>query len=206
MNDTTSQPQSKALAFLLTYILPAVLSAVVAAVVGFSTSFVGVRDSLITIRRDIEYLKAEVEGSKVGQEKFVSKEVQAETNRAVLSALDDLKQRTGRIEQTQVQILQRLPAVATLGGLAGERNEMFPFIAPPPPRPAQQVVVRTVSPLSELQTAALPSGGGKRLHGNRRDRRAYEAAVKRAFRRRAFSKFARRVAPFLTSVRNIKVV
>jgi hypothetical protein len=203
--DTSLQPPFKVGSFLLTYILPALVSAIMAATVGFGTSYVGVRDSLLTIRNDVERLKGETEASKSEHEKFVTKEVQAETNRAVLSALGDLQTRIGRIEQTQIQILQRLPAISNVSSLADEGSgTSIPFVTRPAYLSPAQKIVRFMSASAELPPVVLPGDEPRRVgYSNRQERRAVQAAWRRVIRRELFSKFARRVAPAMCTFSTI---
>lgn len=203
----TSKSPSKAQHF-LTYFFAPVASAIVAAIIGFGTSAVGVRDSLITIRRDILDLKGDSKSNKEEHQKFLNKEVQAETNRAVLEALGDLKNRTGRIEQTQIQILQRLPGASTLPTVAAP-DVSLPSRVPGGRAPVRDVRAAVSTFTVSKSRAAIPTPAllpGDVLPtaapGNRQQRRAVNAACRRAIRRTYFSKFMRRVAPEMCIISN----
>lgn len=59
---------------------------------------------------------------------------------------------------------------------------MIPFAAPPPPKPAQQIVINDAR--TNAQPATVPNGtGGRRTFANRHERRHYESDLRRAARR-----------------------
>lgn len=86
------------------------VSAVVTAAVAFGTSYLSTRDTLGDMKNDVEVLRRDADTLTTGQDRFVTKEVQAVTNQAVVQGLEKIDSRMGRIEQTQTEILLRLPA------------------------------------------------------------------------------------------------
>jgi hypothetical protein len=87
-----------------------IISAVTTIALAFGTSYFQVRADLGDVKKDVQTLQRDSGSLKTEQDKFVTKDVQAETNRAVIEGVNKLDNRLSRIEDTQTQILMRLPA------------------------------------------------------------------------------------------------
>lgn len=79
---------------------------------------------------------------------------------------------------------------------------MIPFAYVPPPRPVAQIVVQQPAPVASKPE--VRKGFKPPEFRNRRERRAYRAAVLRRVRHTLFSKTAKRAMPQLVSVVNCR--
>jgi hypothetical protein len=79
---------------------------------------------------------------------------------------------------------------------------VIPFVYMPPPQPVQQIVVQQPAPVAQI---LAPRRGYKPpVFNNRRERRAYQAAVLRRLRHTLFTKTDKAAMPHLVSVRNCR--